>query len=143
VGGRPSLVNFPSAVLTGGSAGTGDPGATEYQGNPNDSVDKQTGLLGLSRLRDISILAIPDEVVLPVIRNNIIQQCETLKDRFAILYATQTEETNLGALRTPLDSTYGAYYMPWVRVLATHTPEGHLLVPAQGHIAGIYARIHA
>jgi len=44
-------------------------------------------------------------------------------------------------LRPPLDSTYGAYYLPWVRVLAAHTPEGHLLVPAQGHIAGIYARV--
>jgi phage tail sheath protein FI len=139
--GRPNDVAFPNAVLAGGTPGNGEPGPTEYQGNPNDPVDKQTGLLGLSRIRDISILAIPDEVRLPVIRNDIIQQCETLKDRFAILYATPDEETNLTTLRPPLDSTYGAYYMPWVRVLAPHTPEGHLLVPAQGHIAGIYARV--
>ncbi len=141
VGGRPADVAFPSAVLQGGGDGTGPPIEDQYRGSTSDPVDKQTGLLGLSRIRDISILAIPDEVVLPNLRNDMIQQCETLKDRFAILYATETEETNLGTLRPPLDSTYGAYYMPWVRVLATHTPEGHLLVPAQGHIAGIYARV--
>jgi len=138
--GRPADVAFPNN-LQNGTNGNGQPTETEYQGDPNVAVDKQTGLLGLSRIRDISILAIPDEVVLPNLRNDIIQQCETLKDRFAILYATQAEEANLATLRPPLDSTYGAYYMPWVRVLATHTPEGHLLVPAQGHLAGIYARV--
>jgi uncharacterized protein len=139
--GRPADVAFPNAVLAGGTAGAGDPGVPEFQGNPLDPVDKQTGLLGLSRIRDISILAIPDEVNLPLIRGDIIQQCETLKDRFAILYATAAEEMNFAALTPPFDSAYGAYYLPWVRVLASHTPEGHLLVPAQGHIAGIYARV--
>jgi phage tail sheath protein FI len=140
--GRPDNVDFPNAVLGGENDGTGEPTETEYQGSTSDPVDKQTGLLGLSRIRDISILAIPDEVVLPNLRNDIIQQCETLKDRFAILFATDAEQSSdFGTLRPPLDSTYGAYYMPWVRVLASHTVEGHLLVPAQGHLAGIYARV--
>jgi phage tail sheath protein FI len=140
VGGRPNDVALPNAVLTNGT-GSGDPDITRYQGSTADPVDQQTGLLGLSRIRDISLLAVPDEVVLPLIRNDIIQQCESLKDRFAILYATETEQSAFGSLRPPLDSSYGAYYLPWVRVLAAHTPEGHLLVPAQGHIAGIYARV--
>jgi hypothetical protein len=139
--GRPADVEFPNGILQNGAPGNGEPGVTEYQGNPNDSIEKQTGLHGLSHIRDISTLAIPDEVVLKAIRNDIIQQCETLKDRFAILYAARDEETDFNVLRPPLDSTYGAYYMPWVRVLAPHTVEGHLLVPAQGHIAGIYARV--
>jgi phage tail sheath protein FI len=141
VGGRPNDVVFPSAVLATGSNGSGVPIEDQYRGSPADPIDKQTGLLGLSKIRDISLLAIPDEVVLPNLRNDIVQQCETLKDRFAILFATEAEQGDLTVLRPPLDSTYGAFYMPWVRVLATHTPEGHILVPAQGHIAGIYARV--
>lgn len=140
VGGRPADVAFPNP-LGPGSNGTGPPIEDQYRGSTADPIDKQTGLLGLSKIRDISLLAIPDEVVLPNLRNDMIQQCETLKDRFAILFATDAEQSDLTNLRPPLDSTYGAFYMPWVRVLATHTPEGHILVPAQGHIAGIYARV--
>src|ERR1035438_5518144 len=72
VGGRPNDVALPNAVLTNGT-GSGDPDITRYQGSTADPVDQQTGLLGLSRIRDISLLAVPDEVVLPLIRNDIIQ----------------------------------------------------------------------
>jgi phage tail sheath protein FI len=140
-GGRPNDVALPNAVLANGSDGNGEPAEDEYRGSPADPIDKQTGLLGLSKIRDISLLAIPDEVILPALRTDLIQQCETLKDRFAILFATDAEQGNITTLRPPLDSSYGAFYMPWVRVLASHTPEGHILIPAQGHIAGIYARV--
>jgi phage tail sheath protein FI len=142
VGGRPADVDFPNAVLGNGTAGNGEPTVDEYRGSPGDPIEKRTGLFGLEGIRDISLLAIPDEVVLPDIRTDLIQQCERLKDRFAILSGTEPEQDgDLAALRPPQDSTYGAYYVPWVRVLAPHTPEGHLLVPAQGHIGGIYARV--
>lgn len=139
----PPSVEFPDAVLDqGGSAGNGEPGLDQYRGNSNDPIERRTGLLGLAGLRDISLIAVPDEVVLQDIRTDLVQQCETLKDRFAILSATEAEQAgNLATLRTPQDSTYGAYYLPWVRVLAPHTPEGHLLVPPTGHMAGIYARV--
>jgi len=63
VGGRPNDVALPNAVLTNGT-GSGDPDITRYQGSTADPVDQQTGLLGLSRIRDISLLAVPDEEVL-------------------------------------------------------------------------------
>jgi phage tail sheath protein FI len=142
LGGRPTNVNFPDAKLANGSAGNGEPTEDQYRGSPADPIEKRTGLLGLGGIRDISLLAIPDEVVLPNLRSDILQQCETQKDRFAILSASEGEQDgDLSQLRPPQDSTYGAYYLPWVRVLAQHTPEGHLLVPATGHIAGIYARV--
>jgi phage tail sheath protein FI len=139
---RPTDVDFPAAVLAGGSAGAADPVEDDYRGNPLDPIDKRTGLLGLSGIRDISILAIPDTVELPNLRSDILQQCEQQKDRFAVLSATFGEETgNIATLRPPQDSSYGAYYLPWIRVAAPHTPEGHLLVPSTGHVAGIYARV--
>jgi hypothetical protein len=140
---RPPDVEFPNAVLDqGGNPGQGDPGIPEFQGDPNNPIEKRTGLLGLAGIRDISLIAIPDEVVLPNIRADLVQQCESQKDRFAILSATEAEQAgDLSQLRPPQDSTYGAYYLPWVRALAPHTPEGHLLVPSTGHVAGIYARV--
>ena len=141
-GGRPTDVAFPNAQLANAVPGTADPTEDQYRGLATDPIEKRTGLLGLAGIRNISLLAIPDEVVLPNLRNDMLQQCETLKDRFAILSATDTEQAgDLSKLVCPQDSTYGAYYLPWVRVLATHTPEGHLLVPPTGHIAGIYARV--
>lgn len=143
VSGRPDDVNFPEAKLEGGGPANGEPGGDAYRGlPPNPLLAKQTGLLALSAIRDISLLAIPDEAELPDLRTDILQQCETLKDRFAILSASDAEQDgNLATLRPPQDSTYGAYYLPWVRVSAAHTPQGHLLVPPTGHVAGIYARV--
>lgn len=144
VGGRPADIAFgsPPTALANGTDGNGEPIEDQYIGDPAAPIEKRTGLLGLAGIRDISLLAIPDEVVLPNLRTNIIQQCETLKDRFAILSATEAEQSgDITQLRPPTDSTFGAYYVPWVRVLATHTPEGNLLIPATGHLAGIYARV--
>jgi phage tail sheath protein FI len=138
----PSRPNDLAFTALANGAGAAEPGIPEYQGDPNAPIEKRTGLLGLAGIRDISLLAIPDEVALQDIRSDIVQQCETLKDRFAILSATEGEQDgDLTQLRPPLDSTYGAFYVPWVRVLAIHTPEGNLLIPATGHLAGIYARV--
>ncbi len=143
VGGRPADVEFPAQKrLENGTAGNGEPGRDQYFGSPADPLPRQTGLLGLSAIRDISLLAIPDEVAVPDVRADMLIQCETLKDRFAIFSASDAEQDgNIAGLRPPQDSTYGAFYLPWVRVSASHTPEGHLLVPPTGHIAGIYARV--
>jgi phage tail sheath protein FI len=144
VGGRPDNVPaFPGTQLQGGTAGNAEPTEADYQGTPDLPIELREGLLGLEAIRDISLLMVPDDVMLPALRATIGQQCERLKDRFAIFSVTEGEHTTppLQSLRPPHDSTYGAYYVPWVRVVASHTPEGHRLVPATGHIAGIYARV--
>ena len=129
-------------VLANGTNGpAAGPDATHYEGvevTPN----RFTGLRGLAGIRDISILGVPDEVVLPAVQTPMLLQCEQQKDRFAILSASEAEQdAAIDSIRPPQDSTYGAYYLPWVRVLAPHTPEGHVLVPPTGHLAGIYARV--
>lgn len=147
VKGKPDEVNFPDLKLDGGGPADGEPGLDQYRGSEADPFHKRTGLLGLEAIRDISIMGIPDEVSLQgaeisSLRGAMLIQCEKLKDRFAIFSATIAEQdTPLQNLRPPQDSTYGAFYLPWVRVSATHTPDGHLLVPPTGHVAGIYARV--
>jgi len=128
------------AVLAGGDD-AGEPSEDDFRGREIEP-NKNTGLRGLEAIRDISIIGIPDEVVHEALRADVLQLCEKLKDRFAIMSATEAEiNTSPADLRPPQDSTYGAYYLPWVRVNASHTAEGHVLVPPTGHIAGIYARV--
>ncbi len=138
---KPDDVEFSSVTLSGGSNGDGEPTTADYLVSSNAPAGSGTGLAGLAGMPDISLVAIPDEVVLPDLRVGVLEQCRTLRDRFAVLSATDDEQNNIQSRRPPQDSPDGAYYLPWVRVLAPHTPEGHLLVPPTGHIIGIYTRV--
>ena len=96
------------------------------------------GLRGLEEVDEIAILCSPDEFAVGGVTGSLIEQCERLKDRFAILQSTDAP----GAISTilpPVTSKYGAFYFPWIRVFdfATGLP---MLVPPAGHVAGIYAR---
>ena len=103
--------------------------------------EARTGLAGLLAIREISLMAIPDEVVMPQLSIELVQTCEQMKDRFAILSDPATNgNSNYTQLRPVRDSAYGAFYHPWVRVLAPHTALGSVLVPPAGHVAGVFAR---
>lgn len=102
----------------------------------------KSGLLGLHDVDEISILNCPDEFYLGgnnfTIAGLLVDQCEKLKDRFAILQAPLAAgipENN----NPSVNSKYAAYYYPWLKVInpLTSVP---LLIPPGGHIAGIYAR---
>jgi phage tail sheath protein FI len=102
----------------------------------------KSGLLGLQDVDEISILTCPDEFYLGgnnfTIAGLLRDQCEQLKDRFAILQAplaAGTPENN----NPSINSKYAAYYYPWLKITnpLTNVP---LLIPSGGHIAGIYAR---
>jgi hypothetical protein len=138
---KPDDVAFSTGTLGGGSNGVSEPTTDDYLGFSNPPTEPRTGLTGLAGILDVSLIAIPDEVVLADLRINVLEQCGSQKDRFAVLSATDDEQNNLHSRRPPQDSTDGAYYLPWVRVLAPHTADGHLLVPPVGHIVGIYARV--
>src|SRR5206468_3737417 len=69
-------------------------------------------------------------------------KCDGMMDRFAILNDQVINGNgNVPQVRPLRDSTYGAIYYPWIRVIAPHTPDGTKLVPPSGHVAGIYARV--
>jgi uncharacterized protein len=135
--GVPNLVNFPGVQMQGGVT---DPATLpDFLDENTVDIEKRKGLAGLSAIREISLVSAPDEVVVAGLRDKIIETCESMKDRFAIT-SSDANIANFNALRPPRDTTYAAFYYPWVRVFAPHTPEGHRLVPANGHLTGIYAR---
>lgn len=101
----------------------------------------RAGLAALATIDEISVVAIPDDAVIPDVVGALLKHCEEIRYRIAVLDSTDGQQSgDLSALRPPADSVWGAFYLPWVRVPATHTASGSILVPAAGHIAGIYAR---
>jgi len=135
--GVPAPVAFPEAVLENGTyvAATRD----DYLGAATDDLEERTGLAGLCAIREISLMAIPDEVVIKELAGDLQDKCDALRDRFAILNV-QTDCSDVAQVRPLRDSSHGAIYYPWLRVVAPHTPDGTKLVPPSGHVAGIYAR---
>lgn len=139
----------PSALAplmtTPGSNGTLPVGLDDFTGNvdPLPLINEGTqtrkrGLIAISEVDQVSLIVVPDEVNLPEIRPAVIQQCEELRDRFAVMSAAQGT-VDFDATVIPQDTTFAALYLPWIKVYDARTRD-EVLIPPAGHIAGIYAR---
>jgi phage tail sheath protein FI len=71
----------------------------------------------------------------------VIEHCENMKDRFAIIDGQRTTTITVAAIKgTVKNSSFAALYFPWVKVSDPVT-KAPLAVPPSGHMAGIYARV--
>ncbi len=125
-------------LLEGGSDGA-EPTFSDYKGS--NKQGERTGLNAFREIDEISIVCVPDENKdkLDGLTEAIVEHCELMKDRFAILQARQ-DAGLISELEPPnIDSKYAAYYYPWIYIMDPflNTPK---LVPPGGHVAGIYAR---
>jgi phage tail sheath protein FI len=134
--------------LQGGTNGTGNIDLDDYKGKEDQIMDpitgtlmgiRRTGLQGLKAIDDISIVCAPDEHEVTGLRAELIDHCEDLKYRFAVLQSKRSDVTDIGALEPDLESKYAALYFPWIKVIDPLTRDLKLIPPG-GHIAGIYAR---
>ena len=64
--------------------------------------------------------------------------CEARKDRVCILQAAQAV-VPVAIHRPPVQSSYAAYYHPWIEVPSLDRTS-KLMMPPCGHIAGVYAK---
>lgn len=110
----------------------------DYQGNPLADPGERSGLVAFEEVDEISIVCIPDEHSITGLTGAVVDHCENMKDRFAIIQAAQTAGT-VGKLRPPKDSKYAGFYYPWIKIIDPLTGINKLIPPG-GHIAGIYAR---
>lgn len=123
----------------------GQPSVTlsDYRGDPAAPPGKRTGLAAFEKIDDISIVCVPDEKSIDGLTAEIVDHCENMGDRFAVLHAAQNAGTVSDLIpridSTRLDSTYAAFYYPWITVMdpGTNDPK---IVPPGGHVTGIYAR---
>ncbi len=110
----------------------------------------RTGLQALGAVEEIAIVCIPDamlpfrkagpQAALEVqrIQDAMVEQCERLQDRFAILDGPPTRDiAEVRKWRARMTSSYAALYYPWIITDHNGTPS---LLPPSGHVAGVYAR---
>jgi len=115
-----------------------------------DGLRAATALTPLEAIDEISMVVAPG-IVDDVVQSNIIDHCENLHDRVAILDAPpdpgDLTEDNIKKMS---NTDYGALYFPRIKVFdvvtkLTAKPEddtdGEIYVSPSGHIAGIYARV--
>jgi len=105
---------------------------------------QRTGIQSLIDASDVSIIGAPG-ITDQDTQNALIDQCETLKYRFAILDPTPTSTggapsmTDIQNQRDLYDTYYAAIYYP--RVVVSDPLSGNpLAIPPSGHMAGIYAQ---
>jgi len=116
-----------------------------FQGN----AAERTGIAGLEAVDEVTLVACPDIVAaykwgaaseddVKAVQTAILNHCEAMKDRFAILDcpAGLSVQDAIGWRkdRMNFDSKYGALYYPWIKV-------GNEQVPPSGFVAGVYARV--
>jgi phage tail sheath protein FI len=134
--------------LNGGNDGQ-RPRANEYEGVADDKTLVKMGLKQFEDIEDISIVAAPGSTFgyengyrpdAASIVNLLLSHAARMRYRIAVLDAGNEQSISaVRAMRAKIDSTYGALYYPWVRVLDPVTGrEIHL--PPSGFVAGIYAR---
>ncbi len=116
--------------------GTAAVSLSDYQGQ--DVTGERTGLAALKELDNVSILCVPDENQIRGLTEAVVTHCENMGERFAVLQAPQNPG-RVSEMETPVDSSYAAYYYPWIEVKDPSTNIDKL-VPPGGHIAGMYAR---
>jgi hypothetical protein len=136
----------PAAAAEGGSDGTPivpiAPGTTRaHIIGVDNGPGRRTGIHLLQEVDDVPIIAAPGETD-RAIQNELILQAERLRDRFAVLDGPPSSGPadavdQILTHRNPYDTTFAAYYTPWVHISAG---DETLALPPSGHVAGVYAR---
>ena len=134
-------------MLTGGNDGQ-RPGAAEYEGKADPNRLERTGLKQFEAIDDISIVAAPGSTFdyanyrddANTIIGLLLSHAQLMRYRIAVLDSAQHQTiSDVRKMRAKLDSTYGAFYYPWITVLDPITRQ-NITLPPSGFVSGIYAR---
>jgi phage tail sheath protein FI len=135
-------------LLAGGNDGR-RPTAAEYEGEADDTTSVKTGLKSLEDIEDISIVAAPGSTFgyegayradANTVVNLLISHATRMRYRIAVIDSGDGQSVaDVRAMRARIDSSYAAFYYPWVRVLDPVT-RAEINLPPSGFVAGIYAR---
>lgn len=113
---------------------------------------ERSGLMALAAEDEVALLACPDamkfldfnpgpagELRAQRVQDAMVDLCENLKDRFAILDCPQSLDVEyVKRWRRRTDSSYAAYYWPWLQMSTSSGTTREL--PPSGIMAGIYAQ---
>jgi len=142
----PAAGSTPSkgAQLLAGGTDSAALGVADYKGVPDGSRRTEQGLaaLKLDPFRDVSLVHAPGETDQDI-ATAIVDHCEELKFRFAVLDSAKGDAGNPGDVdprsKLSIDSSYAAYYYPWI-VSSDPRTGARKLIPPGGPVLGVYAR---
>jgi phage tail sheath protein FI len=128
--------------MAGGTDGGAAPTPIDIVGS-DGGPGNRTGIQALIDAAEISIIAAPG-ITDQDTQNALIDQCQTLKYRFAILdpappVSPTTSLQDIQTQRLQYDTEYAAIYYPRV-VVTDPLTDNSLTIPPSGHMAGIYAQ---
>ncbi len=143
----------PNSYLTSAVRGFFDNGGRLCYGvRLDESLDAlkalRQGLEALAALDTIDLVCAPDLMrptppdpdAVQVLQAAILEHCDLLNDRFAILDSLPNADAQaVQAQRAGLNSANGALYYPWVWIPDPSNSRRSVSVPPCGHIAGLYA----
>jgi uncharacterized protein len=153
VGSAPVAERVPSSgvvVLRGGAALPARLTPDDYLGD----ATARSGIAGLEALDDVTIVAVPDLMAayeagqidldgVKVVQGKLIEHCEAMKDRMAVLDAPKglsaQQVREWVRERAQFQSAYATIYWPWVSFYDPSLQQPRLMPPS-GAIAGIWGR---
>ena len=159
---QPSVFNFVASVNGfydngGGKCYVYLMGTQNLMCSIRENQADKLGLYAFDDADDIALMAAPG--LEPHQQKEMLEYCETRKDRFAILDGPMVSD---GGMEIPAsEKGYGALYVPWFRVTRpswfvgeqdvkvtgpnrrklVKTTKNELYVPPSGHVAGIMSRV--
>jgi len=120
-----------------------------------DAAGITTALKQFEKIDEIAIVSAPGALTADV-QTTIINHCEILQDRFAIIDGQITTDITVDSIKgTVSDSDYAALYFPRIQVVDQTlipaaglpiekwkpAPGARLFIPVSAYMAGIYARV--
>jgi Bacteriophage tail sheath protein len=153
VGNSPVAERVPSygdIVLRGGAALPARLAPDDYLGD----ATARTGIAGLEAIDNVTMVAVPDLMAayeaghvdlnaVKAVQGKLIEHCETMKDRMAILDAPKglnaQQVREWVRERAQFNSAYATVYWPWVSFYDPSLQQPRLMPPS-GAIAGIWGR---
>ena len=121
------------------------PTVDQYKGKILDALPDGTihksGLLGFEQIDEISLVIAPNHHAVETLDMELVKHCTLQGDRFTILHSNPATDTinNISTIRPPQDTTYAAFYFPWIKIFDPRTNQDYR-IPPSGHVAGIYAK---
>lgn len=112
-----------------------------------DGITYRDALQKFEKIDEIAIVAMPGDTISETDYNDLLDHCENLGDRFAIIDGKKLNPNgvlsvdNIKPVNRRSIGGYAALYFPWLKV--SDGRGGTLAVPPSGHIAGVYARSDA
>ncbi|BDU01041.1 MULTISPECIES: phage tail sheath subtilisin-like domain-containing protein [Nocardia] len=108
--------------------------------NLDDATEVDAVLTRMAAIDEIAIVAAPGALN-DAVRGKLVDHCEKLKDRVAVLDGNDTKTITVDAIKGAVKiSDFAAIYFPWIEV-SDPVSGGTVSIPPSGLVAGIYARV--